>query len=100
MNKKTQNDDVVNKLKKNIITIGHLLWEKNLVSGLNGNISARVDDERILITAHGSCLGLLQEKDILLISNDGSLLEAGEVSSEKKLHTAIYQKFSHIESLP
>ena len=69
------------------------LWEKNLVSGLNGNISRRVDDETILLTAHGTCLGLLQEKDILLMKVDGELLEEGSVSTEKLLHTEIYKNF-------
>ena len=83
----------IENLKKNIISIGLLLWEKNLVSGLNGNISRRIDDETILLTAHGTCLGLLQEKDILTMKLDGKLLEEGSVSTEKLLHIEIYKNF-------
>ncbi len=85
----------VQNFKKNIIAIGRLLWEKNLVTGLNGNISRRADEETILLTGHGACLGLLQEKDILPMNLDGELLEegAGSISTERLLHTQIYKNF-------
>ena len=86
------NEQILN-YKKNIIAIGRLLWEKNLISGLNGNISRRVDDETILLTGHGTCLGLLQEKDVLHMKLDGEMLESGSVSTEQLLHTEIYKNF-------
>ncbi len=92
-------DEQINKLKKNIIAIGRLLWEKDLASGLNGNISARIDDESILITAHGTCLGLLKESDILQLKLDGELLEEGRVSSEKLLHTEVYKNFAETKAV-
>lgn len=86
-------DEIIKNLKTDIIAIGRVLWEKELASGLNGNISVRVDEERILLTAHGTCLGLLHEKDILLMKVGGELLEDGKVSTEKLLHTEIYKDF-------
>ena len=47
------NSDTIQNLKKDIVSIGRLLWEKDLVSGLNGNISVRLDNDKILLTAHG-----------------------------------------------
>jgi len=52
-------------LKNKIIEIGKLLWDKGLVTGFNGNISARVDADTILITATGTCLGYLKLDEIL-----------------------------------
>jgi len=89
----------VSEAKKNVVAIGRLLWEKDLASALNGNISARVDNERLVLTATKTCLGLLQEKDVLLTSNSGEVLEEGEVSSEKPLHTAIYKNFSEVKAV-
>ncbi|MCA9401287.1 MAG: class II aldolase/adducin family protein, partial [Candidatus Omnitrophica bacterium] len=86
-------------LKKSMVAIGRLLWEKDLVHGLNGNISVRVDDESILITGHKTCLGLLKEKDILHMKLDGELLEEGKASSETLMHTAIYQNFSEHQAV-
>ena len=83
----------IQNLKMNIVAIGRLLWEKNLVTGLNGNISRRVDDDTIVLTGRGTCLGLLQETDILHMRLDGEVLEKGNVSSEKLLHTEIYKNF-------
>ena len=93
------NQEQILSLKKNIVAIGRLLWEKELVTGLNGNISARVDEERLLITGHKTCLGLLQEKDILLMKTDGGLLEEGQVSSENMLHREIYKNFPEVKAV-
>jgi L-fuculose-phosphate aldolase len=93
------NEEQMNELRKDIIAIGRLLWEKDLVSGLNGNISVRVDDQRILLTGHGTCLGLLQEKDVLLATVDGKVLESGSLSTEKLLHTEIYKNFLQVKAV-
>lgn len=87
------NPDHILELKKNVVAIGRLLWEKELASALNGNISARVDGDQIVLTATKTCLGLLHDKDILLMKTTGEVLEEGEVSSEKPLHTEIYKNF-------
>lgn len=80
-------------LKNEIASTGRLLWDKDLVTGLNGNISARVDRERILLTATKACLGRLKESDVLLMTLDGKVLEGGQVSSERLIHTEIYKNF-------
>ncbi len=82
-----------------MIDIGRLLWEKTLVSGLNGNISTRMDEKTLLITAHGTCLGFLKESDIVAIDVDGDVLDKGSVSTEKLLHTEIYKSFEHIKTV-
>ena len=93
------NETLIKQLKTDIIAIGRLLWEKDLVGGLNGNISARVENDTILLTAHSTCLGLLHDKDILTMTLDGKLLEEGSVSSEKLLHTEIYKNFPQVLSV-
>jgi L-fuculose-phosphate aldolase len=93
------NEELIQNLKKNITAIGRLLWEKDLVTGLNGNISVRLDAEVILLTAHNTCLGLLQDKDILSMKLDGQLLDEGSVSTEKLLHTEIYKNFPQTKAL-
>lgn len=83
----------IQKLKKDIMAVGRLLWEKDLVSGLNGNISVRLDEESILISAHGTCLGLLREEDILQMKLSGEVVGSGQASTEKLMHTEIYKNF-------
>ncbi|HPB69142.1 MAG TPA: class II aldolase/adducin family protein [Candidatus Omnitrophota bacterium] len=55
------NNEIIQTIKKNIVAIGRLLWEKELATALNGNISIRVDEEHFLLTASKTCLGLLNE---------------------------------------
>lgn len=93
------NEQTVSDIKKNVIAIGSLLWEKDLVTGLNGNISARVDTERMVITARKTCLGLLHENDIVLMNLSGEVLEEGEPSSERPLHIEIYKNFPQVKAV-
>ncbi len=90
----------INELKKKIIDMGKLLWSKDLVSGLNGNISLKVDANQILITATKTCLGFLEEKDILLVNlmkEDGK--QTLGTSTEKLLHTILYKSFVNIQAV-
>ena len=92
-------EEIIVNLKKNIVAIGRLLWEKELASGLNGNMSVRVDDNQLLMTAHGTCLGLLKEKSSLLMNNEGELLEEGKISTEKLLHTEVLKNFPEMRAV-
>ncbi len=87
------NDALVQKLKKEVIEAGKLLWDKDLVTGFNGNISVRVDMEIILITGRGTCLGRLNGGDFALMDLDGNNLDGGQASSERALHSEIYKNF-------
>ncbi len=86
--------DQIKKLKQEIIDIGRLLWQKDLATGLNGNISVRVDGKTILLTAHATCLGFLKEEDLLLMDLEGNVIGQGKASTEKLLHTSIYKGFA------
>ncbi len=84
-------------LKQEIIRIGKLLWDKGLVFGFNGNISQRIDVNTVLITATGTCLGYLTEKDIITMDLDGKVIGEGKASSERLMHTAIYKSLPNIQ---
>lgn len=78
-------------LKNKIIETGKLLWDKSLAFGFNGNISVRLDEQTLLITATGTCLGYLKSSDILTINLDGQVIGEGKASSERFMHTEIYK---------
>jgi len=90
---------IMNRAKKEIIDIGKLLWEKDLASGLNGNISVRAGKDKYFITGRGTCLGRLEETDIVLTDIDGKVYGKGQPSSEKTLHSAIYKHFPDIKAI-
>lgn len=81
-------------LKREILEISRLCYERGYVASTNGNISARTPDGRgILIKASGMSFVHLTEEDILLVDGEGRVLEgaAGQKPSiELFLHLAVY----------
>jgi len=83
------------KEKNEMISWAKALNQKGLITAKSGNISYKVDSDKVLITAHDSYLGYLEEKDILVMDLKGNILEGkGELTSEQSLHLGIYNKFS------
>lgn len=81
----------ISEAKQQIIKIGEKLGSKNMSPGTSGNISIRFG-ENILITGSGTCLYELSEDDIVLMDAEGNLIDGNrKPSSEKHLHTRIYQ---------
>lgn len=82
------------KEKIEIIDWARRLNQKGLITAKSGNISYKVNAEKVLITAHDSYLGYLEEEDILLTDLKGSSPRgAGKVTSEQLMHLSIYSKF-------
>jgi L-fuculose-phosphate aldolase len=79
--------------------MGSLMWDKGLVSGFNGNISLRVNDQDILMTSSGACLGQLSIKDTVLVTIDGKVVDRVEPTSERLLHLDIYREFSAFKAV-
>ncbi|MCQ9208621.1 MAG: class II aldolase/adducin family protein [Omnitrophica bacterium] len=83
--------DRVKRLKEEIIKIGKKLYDFRLVAAKGGNLSARIENDLILITASGTCLGQLQEKDILKVNISED--EVAGLTTEFPLHSLVYQSF-------
>jgi L-fuculose-phosphate aldolase len=72
---------------------GSRLHHYGINHGRSGNISKRVGN-KILVTAHESYLGFLDEDDILIIDKNGTIVTGDkEPTSELALHLFIYQHF-------
>ena len=83
--------------KKELIYWAGLLNERGYLTGTNGNISYKIDPHKILINAHGSYLGHMEEEEVLVVDTEGRVLGPDkEISSEKDLHLDIYKKFDDI----
>lgn len=79
--------------KQQIIKVGKRLYEAGLTVAKSGNISVRLDDEHILITATGTFLGGLTPDNIVKVRLSTGKSEAGTPSSELPLHTLVYKNF-------
>ncbi len=84
------------KLKKEIIQTGKRLDVLRLVAGRSGNLSVRIDEKNILVTATQAALGSLKGKDILRVdlTSEGDLKNKG-LTMEFPLHSLIYKNFAH-----
>ncbi len=81
-------------LKKEIIKVGIRLYETGLAVAKSGNISARLDEKSILITATGTSLGNLKDEEIVKVDlASGKLSGDIKPSSEVPLHTLVYKNF-------
>ncbi|MGE5197496.1 MAG: class II aldolase/adducin family protein [Deltaproteobacteria bacterium] len=81
-------------LRQGIIDIGKKLYALRLVVARSGNLSARIDQSHILITASGTSLGNLNSADIIKVDiSKGVDTKEQNVSSEFPLHRAVYKNF-------
>lgn len=79
-------------LKKDIIESARRIYEKGYVAANDGNISARIDGERILITPTRMCKGFVETEDLIVIDMEGKLLSGKrQPSSESNFHVNIYR---------
>lgn len=72
--------------------IGKALFTRGLVSSHSGNLSLRLDNNRMAITRRGSQLGALKDGDIIItgINNDDD--QTTQASVELPVHRAILQQ--------
>ncbi len=79
-------------LKKEIVEAGRRVHARGYVAANDGNISARVGPDRILITPTGVSKGFMTPEQIVLCDMTGKSLTPGlKTSSEVRMHLKVYQ---------
>ncbi len=79
-------------LKDSIINIGKKLYELRLVVARSGNLSCRINENNILITATGSSLGNLTHDDIIKVDlANQEDIKNPRLTSEFPLHGLVYK---------
>ena len=79
-------------LKRDIVEAGRRVYERNFVASNDGNISARIDSRKIVITPSGVSKGFLKPEDLLVVDMGGNVLEGrGKPSSELPMHLRMFQ---------
>ncbi len=89
-------------LKQQVIDVCHRVYNKGWVASNDGNVSVRVDHERVLCTPTGVSKGLLTPDDLCVIDMDGEKVEgAGDrkPSSEMKVHLMAYKERSDVSGV-
>jgi L-fuculose-phosphate aldolase len=76
-----------------ICNIGRSMYRRGYVVACEGNLSVRLDSNRILVTPAGACKGLLAPEDLLITDLDGQVLAGvGRPSSEIRMHLVFYRE--------
>jgi L-fuculose-phosphate aldolase len=74
--------------------VGKALFSRGLVSSHSGNLSVRLNAERLLITRRGSQLGVLSDQDLIETGIDKNDRQTPLASVELPVHRAILQQTS------
>ena len=81
----------LNQLKQDVMEIGRWVESHNWCPATSGNLSARIDDQRILITVSGNAKGALTEDDLMEVNSQGDPHNSDKrPSAETLLHALIY----------
>lgn len=79
--------------RKALADICHLLYQQNLVSATDGNVSLRVSKNHILLTPSGKNKGFVQPGEMLVVDLEGNVAEgSGKASKEYPMHRLVYLK--------
>lgn len=82
-----------------IIEIGKLLYERSYVVSSDGNVSVRLEDERIVATPTMTCKGRMTLDGLAITDLDGKPLNDRKASSELAMHLLIYRERPDVKSV-
>ena len=89
-------------LRNAILECGQICYQRGLMTSNDGNISIRVDANRILITASGVCKGRMEAGDLLMIDMTGQVIiswKGLKPSSETPMHLEVYKQRPDIHAV-
>lgn len=80
------------KYRREICKVGSWMYRQGFVVASEGNLSVRLDEERILMTPAGACKGRLSLDDLVVTNLEGTVVSgAGRASSEMQMHLLYYR---------
>jgi L-fuculose-phosphate aldolase len=79
--------------RRDLCLVGQWVHQRGYVAATDGNLSVRLDNQRILATPTGMSKGMMEPADLVIVDNDGNKLEGRRnVSSEVQMHLLIYKR--------
>jgi L-fuculose-phosphate aldolase len=83
---------VERKHREEIVRYGRMLHERNFVAAMDGNLSVRLDENRILVTPTCVSKGAMRPADLVIVNRDGERVTGRRnVTSEIGMHLLIYR---------
>jgi len=86
--------------RQDIVEIGRLVYQKGWVAANDGNITLRLDADRILATPTGVSKGMMHPDDLIIVDMQGNKISGRkERTSEITMHLTIYEMRPDIQSV-
>src|SRR6266568_459456 len=80
------------KLRRDLVRFGAMLHSLGFIAATDGNLSVRLDEDRILVTPTGMSKGMMTPADLVIVDMDGDKIKGRrEVTSEIGMHLLIYR---------
>jgi L-fuculose-phosphate aldolase len=80
------------KYRREICKVGRWMYRKGFVVASEGNLSVRLDVDRILVTPAGACKGRLLPHELIITDLQGTVVAGtGQPSSELQMHLLCYR---------
>jgi len=83
------------KLRQQICHIGRLMHTRGLIDGTSGNITARLDENRVLATPSGLAKGFMQPEQLVIVNLDGERVDEPTEANQHLRPTS--ESFMHLE---
>ncbi|WP_439240236.1 3-oxo-tetronate 4-phosphate decarboxylase [Lonepinella sp. BR2474] len=78
--------------KKQMVELARSFYQRGYSVGGAGNLSVRLDENRILVTPTGSSLGRLDAERLSVVDMQGNWISGDKPSKEYVFHLALYQQ--------
>jgi L-fuculose-phosphate aldolase len=91
-------------LRREMIRVARLVWERGFVAATDGNLSARLGANRLLVTASGVSKGFLSDEDLVVMRLDGEPVASyrgrdSRPSSEIAMHLEVYRQRPDVKAV-
>jgi L-fuculose-phosphate aldolase len=88
------------KHREEIVRYGRMLHEKGFVAAMDGNLSIRLKQDRILVTPTGLSKGSMRPADLVIVDLDGKQVAGRRnVTSEIGMHLMIYRTRPDVKAI-
>jgi L-fuculose-phosphate aldolase len=86
--------------RRQICRIGRWMYSRGHVVASEGNLSVRLDEQRILVTPSGTCKGRLKLEELLITDLSGEVVcGTGRPSSEMLMHLLYYRSRPDVRAI-
>jgi L-fuculose-phosphate aldolase len=93
--------DVQEALRKDLVEVARLCYERRYICGTEGNFSIRLEDDLILTTPASSCKGRLKADELVLTDLKGKPIEPSvrKPSTELAMHLTAYRQRPDVRAI-